>query len=509
MKYFKILFFLVLTLVFFACTKLDEEFRGELEQDNAGSITAAELLINAYNSLNGPFQIGDFWHLQEHTSDEMIGPTRGPDWDDNGLWRALHAHTWNADHGIVGGGFNSLLGSQFAASNVLQFSPSAQQAAEARFIRALGMFAVLDGWDQVPYREDLTDYRILPITLAGTEAVDFIVGELNAIMNDLPDNVPAYTANKNAAKVLLMKLYLNKGAYANRASPTFNPADMSEVVTLADQIIATNKYSVNAGKYFDNFAPNNDAISTENIFTLLNKTGDRGGNVRGAWFSIAHYNMNPGGWNGFATLSDFYDKFEAVDERRGKTYTYPGGLPNPANAINVGFLAGQQYDMISGAALQDRKSQPLSFTREVAIRETGNNLEITGIRGLKYSYDYATADDQKNNDWTIFRYADVLLMKAEALHRTGDAAGALIIINQLRAIRGASALGSATIDAVLDERGRELYWEGYRRQDLIRFGKYLQPWQEKPTDDPKNLLFPIPSSQLSVNPNLTQNPGYN
>ena len=61
---------------------------------------------------------------------------------------------------------------------------------------------------------------------------------------------------------------------------------------------------------------------------------------------------------------------------------------------------------------------------------------------------------------------------------------------------------------MLDERGREMYWEGWRRQDLIRFGKFLQPWQEKPADDPKNLLFPIPSSQLAVNPNLTQNPGY-
>src|ERR1041385_3477094 len=158
MKSIKITFLSFLMLVFFSCTKLDETFRSELEQNNSGSITAADLLKGAYSSIGGTFVTGNYWHLAEHTSDELLGPTRGPDWDDNGQWRALHAHTWNADHGIIGGAFSDLLSAQFAASNVLQFSPSAQQAAEARFIRALSIFAVADGWNQVPYRDNLTDY---------------------------------------------------------------------------------------------------------------------------------------------------------------------------------------------------------------------------------------------------------------------------------------------------------------------------------------------------------------
>jgi hypothetical protein len=99
-------------------------------------------------------------------------------------------------------------------------------------------------------------------------------------------------------------------------------------------------------------------------------------------------------------------------------------------------------------------------------------------------------------------------MKAEAQLRTGNTAGPLVIVNDIRSKRGATPLGSVDLNNLLDERGRELYWEGWRRQDLIRFGKYLQPWQEKPTDDPRNLLFPIPSAQLAVNDNLVQNPGY-
>jgi len=218
--------------------------------------------------------------------------------------------------------------------------------------------------------------------------------------------------------------------------------------------------------------------------------------------------MDPGGWNGFATLSDFYDKFEAADERLGKYYVYPGSKPNPGHRTNVGFLAGQQYNLTTDVALKDRKGNPLIFTPEVHLRETGDNLEVTGIRADKYAYDYANTGSQNNNDWVLFRYADVLLMKAEALLRTGDASGALSIVNSIRAARGASALGSLSTDNLLDEKGREFYWEGWRRQDLIRFGKFLDLWQEKTADDPKNLLFPIPSNQLAVNPNLVQNPGY-
>ncbi len=294
MKHFKIVIVVLAGFTIFSCTKLDENFRGELEQSATGNIDPALLLTGVYQSINGVFQEGNVWHLGQHSSDETIGPTRGPDWDDNGEWRALHLHTWNGDNSHIRDGFRDLLSAQFAASNMLQFNPNAQQAAEARFIRALTMFCVLDGWNQVPYREDLTDYTKTPVTLKGAEAADFIIGELNAIVNDLPDGSgPAYVASKNAARALLMKTYLNKGAFANRESPTFDNGDMAQVVTLADQIISSGKYSL-SDNIFDNFAPTNDAISTENIFTLRNEPGVTGGNVRGMWFQVLHYNQNPG-----------------------------------------------------------------------------------------------------------------------------------------------------------------------------------------------------------------------
>jgi hypothetical protein len=123
---------------------------------------------------------------------------------------------------------------------------------------------------------------------------------------------------------------------------------------------------------------------------------------------------------------------------------------------------------------------------------------------MKYPIDY-TGGDNSNNDYVYFKISDVILMKAEAILRGGTATAnpaafggsntALGQVNFLRthASRGASALASLTLDNLLDERGRELYWESFRRTDLIRFGLFLKPWQYKPNDDPKYLLFPIPS----------------
>ncbi len=169
--------------------------------------------------------------------------------------------------------------------------------------------------------------------------------------------------------------------------------------------------------------------------------------------------------------------------------------------------------------LNDRTGAPFSFTDAVKIIEKGTNLEVTGIRAYKYPIDFQYDDNGNiDNDYVYFRLADVLLMKAEAILRGGtsstNAGGygttAVALVNSVRThpSRSASVLASVTIDQLLDERARELYLESWRKQDLIRFGKFLNAWQEKAASDPKYLLFPIPNGQLAANPNLTQNPGH-
>jgi len=493
------------------CTKLDEKFRDRLVPDaGIGTANPTTLLQGTYTALNGPFQDqATWWAAAEHTTDEAIGPTRGPDWDDNGVWRVLHNHRWDADHNFLNNTFVGLQQVQYAATSVLDANPSPQEAAEARFLRAFSMYTTLDGWDQVPYRETTTGDVVLtlPVTKKGTDAADFIIAELNAALPNLPTG-PKNKANKDAARVLLMKLYLNYGVFANRESPTFPADKMNEVIALADQIINGGSYTISAN-YFGNFAPDNSTTVNENIFALENtNSSGRGGNNQAMWYLGLHYNQNPSGWNGFTTLSDFYNKFGATDIRRGMAY--PG--ITDVGGVRVGFLVGQQYDQ-NGTPLQDRRGNPLAFTPAVKLKETGTDLEITGIRVMKYPIDYA-ANFPANNDWVIYRYADVLLMKAEAMLRGGTPTGAapynsaLGIVNLIRGIRGATALGAVDLDVLLDERGREFYWEGLRRNDLIRFGKFLDAYQEKPASGPERLLFPMPNPQLAANPNLSQNPGY-
>ncbi|SHJ28062.1 SusD family protein [Hymenobacter daecheongensis DSM 21074] len=499
--------------------ELNETLDGQLTEDQIPRGDPAALLQGVYNSQRDPIQgCVSVFALEEVSTDARIMPTRGPDWDDNGKWRALFNHTWDPSNERVRETYTQLNGIIYASTDLLRFAPNPQQQAEARFLRAWASYLVLDLYDQVLYREPGETLSKLARVRKGTEALNFIIGEITAVQKDLPD-APVSRATKDAARVLLMKCYLNKGVYANRAAPTFAAADMNQVITLADELIISGKYSFTAN-FFDNFAPNNGAIGRENIFTQANSNGNAGP-TRDFWKFVSHYNMRPvDGYNGPATTAAFYDLFESTDKRRGVAYDVTGGPANPGRRINVGFLAGQQYNLTNDAPLESRRAgTPLIFTKEVSLLETGNDLEVKGIRPLKYPVDYPNEvkGGGCDNDHVTFRLADVLLMKAEAILRggTGTSAGTygatpVAIVNAVRThpSRGASALGSLSLDELLNERGRELYGESWRRQDMIRFGKFLQARPDKPQSAPKYLIYPIPQTQVDVNSNITQNPGY-
>ncbi|GAA4793270.1 RagB/SusD family nutrient uptake outer membrane protein [Olivibacter ginsenosidimutans] len=501
-NYIKIL--LLALLAFTGCTKLEENLHGQTGSGGVNSDNVPALLNATYLSMRNPYY-GPYgwWALEEFPTDEAIVPTRGGDWDDNGAWRALHLHRWESDHTRINSVFKDVLGVSYAATDVLQYSPNASQEAQARFLRAFVEFSILDGWGQVPYRDPGEDVTQPPRVRNAQEEIDYLIAEIKEIMSDLPtDRIDR--ATPDAAKMLLMKIYLNRGAFLNRQSPTFANEDMQEVVRLADEIINSGEYGL-IDDYYLNFAPNNGQSETENIFTGENRGGeDAATGMTNMWVAGLHYNQNPKGNNGFCTLSDFYNKYEESDVRRGGEYA---GVTN-ISGVRVGFLVGQQVNQ-KGENLKDRRGNPLAFTPEVSIIERDpNHLEVAGIRVIKYPIDYANGSTSLlNNDWVFYRYSDVLLMKAEALLRLGQTGEALTLVNQVRTKRGASKLAQLDEQSLLDELGREFFWEGHRRTDLIRFGKFLEEWQEKPASDPKNLLFPIPLNQLG-NPNYTQNPGY-
>lgn len=519
-----------------ACTKLETTLHGSIPFNPGQNTNVAALINGVYNDFNGLSGGQDqIFSLQENTADECLVPTRGGDWDDNGVWRVLHAHTWTLVHSQFISVFNGLGQMESDALAALANNPTPAQFDEALFLRSVAQFYYLDLFGQVPYRliQDYNSIKPAPI-MQPAEAIDTLIASLSGII--ARNNLPAtnkYKASLDGTKFLLMKVYLNKGAWLNRQAPTFDAGDMAQVIALGNDLSA--RYSLTPN-YFDNFGTNNANTGKESIWAWPNNgsatiDGINSQGINARWMMTLHYNSwnatgkyGGAGWNGFSTVASFYNTFEGSgnetidttkDSRLGGRY-YPG--VTDVSGLRPGLMVGLQHDQ-TGTPEVDRHGNPLAFTSTVHLVETdANTLEVAGIRIVKYPPDYNAYDGgNQRNQLQIFRFADVVLMMAEAYLRTNDEASALTLVNGLRTVRGASTLATITLvntsntydpGTLLAERGRELYWEGWRRQDLIRFGVYLIPWDLKTADDPKYLLFPIPSDQLIANPNLKQNAGY-
>jgi hypothetical protein len=496
-----ILFVSILTLGV-SCTNLDEEVLDGVKNSGGGSssVNTAALLQKSYEGLRDFNGQGMMYALDEMSTDAMVGPTRGGDWDDNAVWRQIHTQTWAPDHGEVRGAWNSLLSNVYNCNVVIEQGGTPTQITEARFLRAFYYFNVVDLFGQAPYRPAGSAIEDDPKVWTRAEATKFCIDELEAVVASLPARVAgdASVANKDAAHFLLAKLYLNKAVFESADASgtlTFAAADMTKVVQHIDAITNTL-----ASSYWDNFKPANNT-SDEIIFSSKNIQGGAGGNMQSKWRMSAHYNQTPGGWNGFATVAEYYNRFGSTDTRA--KYSTPQIISEIGDP--VGFQAGQMHAPGGISPLQDRNGHPLVFTAALTLITSGATLETAGIRGLKYIPDSGNYNSP-NNDLVLMRYSDALLMKAEAIARGG--AGSVGTIMSDIASRSGVAAAPATLDGIYAERGRELWWEGWRRNDMIRFGKYLAARELKPyVSDKKYILFPIPADAL-FNANLKQNPGY-
>ncbi|QTY27273.1 RagB/SusD family nutrient uptake outer membrane protein [Flavobacterium sp. CS20] len=370
--------FLCKILVLTSCTDLERDLGSSINKETSLGLVDARQLVDAnYTVLRGFATQDLIFALQEHSSDEVIGPTRGGDWDDNGVWRVLHQHTWANDNNFILNTFNDLSGGVFRSIEALEIAEG-QERGEALFLQAWFIFYINDLFGQVPFRENLDSLGDVPVTLKGEEAVNFIISNLEEAITLLPETSNISRANKTTARAFLAKVLLNKAVYADedRIPPfSFDNTDLNKIVSLCDEVINTGLFSLETGiNYYDNFAPENGQISSELIFTQANTRGEPGGNVASRYLMTLHYNQNPGGWNGFTTIADFYNKFEDNDVRKGGV-DYPG--LTDVSGLKAGFLIGQQYD-VDGNPLQDRNGNPLVFTLESPIISEGPTLETSG-----------------------------------------------------------------------------------------------------------------------------------
>lgn len=518
------------TLWLSSCTDLEIEETDSIIVNQTGEFTGVSdvdaTLGGIYDAVRGQLENqANLYALNEVSSDEFLVPTRGTDWGDNGVWRTLHQHSWSPIHPYVRDVWNEQNSNIFRTTEVIdsRSNPTPQQEAEARFLRAFSMFWVMDLYGQVPFREPDEGLEVNPKVLTSQEAFDFILEDLNTAAEDIGSVSPGEETNKAtkaAVHFLLAKLYLNKHIYTGTGSP--DSSDMQQVVSNVEAIEAMG-FGLEEG-YFGIFS---DKLDNETIWFTNSGVGNM------IWHTL-HYNQTTpansgGGWNGFTTLAEFYDLFEGdpnsnyigdgQEERRGfvpKAGSPVGvdfdgdGEPDEldedddgmldGSQIGIGFLINQQY-AIDGSKLQAEAGKDLSFTRE--LPGLLGNGQGTGIRMLKYHPTNGSYTGHK----IIFRYADALLMKAEAA-LNGGGGDATALVNELREKRNATPLSGVTAQDILDERGRELYSEYWRRNDLIRFGKFTEAWGYKDASEDYRTLFPIPASAIISNPNLTQNPGY-
>jgi len=514
----KLILLLLSSAMIIACTDLDEVVLDGVVPEAGGA--GASDLVGITNQLKA-VQDGQakILGLGEMTTDCFAGPTRGGDWDDNAELRQMHAHTWGPEHAWIRNMYNDILTGVFNCDVVLANSSQSSIHADAKFMKALFYYYMIDMFGGTPYRPSLDDLNEAPLVYSRAEAFDQAVTLATEALSALPEKTSgnATSANKDAARFLLAKLYLNKAVYMSEpgtTSYTFDSADMTQVINNVNAMKSTLNTSgaTDGAKYWLNFAPNNNT-SNEVVLSIQNIAGDDTyGENRWHWRMGMHYNQTPGGWNGPVIVGEFYDKFlengvgEGVDPRA--TYSDAYITTNFGNP--VGIQRGQLYAPGGVTPLKTREqngSLPLVLTKEIELVVSQPNLlERGGFRPMKYIPDITNLD-RPDNDIVIFRYADALLMRAEAALRGGTGGNAQADLDAIRSRVGLSSI-SANLDNIYEERARELWLEGWRRSDMIRFGTFLDARELKPTEsDPKYLLFPYPADAL-LNPNITQNPGY-
>lgn len=517
----KIYLLTAIAALFFTGCSLDEDLNDSVSIDQSnGLLTAQGTLKYTYNLLE---QTGAPWwqfSLSEDTSDEFAKPTRGADWYDGGRWQQLHLHTWTQANQSVFETYNEINKGIAYSTQVLGLPDATEQdKAEATFLQVFFLWQMTDFYGQTILREPNEEASVPSIYWTRSEAIEKEIAMLEAVVEKLPAHsaTTAYKASKNAGYALLAKLYLNKAVYRATdadgkpqivTSSMFQSADMDKVITYIDKAIAGKSFTSISGNtpgqnYFQNFAPDNGEKSTEIIFSKYNAPGNTA-NVYAFANMTLHYNQNPAGWNGPVTTTDLQNKFLSADPNDPRYSTIIPYLTTNSG-LKAGLLIGQQFDK-NGVALKTRNGAPLIFTSDFDL---GSSTEEKGIRVIKYLPDYANGSSAAN-DFVLLSYSDCLLMKAEALARKGDLPGAANLVAQLRTARGAASLsGTFTLNTILDERARELYWQGHRRTDQIRFGTFLQPCQGRTAASDRHVMvFPIPLIALAANPKMHQNPGY-
>ncbi len=524
------------------CTDLADESYNTIVSDKfqASTDDVGSLIASAYVPWRDLFNKWQsyFW-AQEISTDALIIPKRPWGWVDDGGYRRFHYHQWTPEDAIILNcwqrayrGITATNRVIYQIANDLVYTGDFKETAlaELKTLRATYYWVLLDMYGNVPIvdRYDVPeDY--LPEQNTRQEVFDFIVKEITENIDDLSEAKDLSTygrMNKWVAHTLLAKVYLNAEVYTGTSK-------WEECIVQCDSVIGSGKYKLETNQK-NIFITENEG-SDEIIWALvyddkyLNQYWDD-------WNAFDHhmqtlpqemqatYDLQNSPWGGICAIPQFINSFDTVDDARYRD----------------NWIKGVQYSS-SGDVLTvqngAQKGQVLNLVNELPAVDTTEANH--GLRLGKFEIEKGAGSILKN-DFPFFRYADILMMKAECLLRTGKAGAAAVLVSEVRersfksnpakaTVSGADLMGGSNYDygrrdvhgetfegggdiqygRLLDELGYEFFEEAHRRQDLIRFGVFTKKsWLSHEPNGDYRTLFPIPQVEINKNGNLNQNDGY-
>ena len=551
MKRYRFLFLLLAALSMTSC--LDEHPKDQLDEDAIYG-SASDIYINAvaslYNYIGGANEsegiqgtCRGIYDYNTLTTDEAMIPIRGGDWYDGGLWNAMYQHRWTADDQSLYDTWkyiykvivlaNKSLDIISSKSGLLTAAQQEEYRAEVRAIRAMFYYYAMDMFGRVPLVLSTDEQRYSSLFQGQTDrssVFHFVFQELQQVLPSLPDQHSNKEGNyygritQPVVNFLLAKLALNAEiymyddwtqGYANRPKGS----DIRFSVPAADASSHDGDKELNAWEtciyYCDklaeegyvlesddafNFSTHNET-SKENIFTI---PMDKNIYTNQFHYLFRSYHYTHGGALGWGSENG---TCATISTMKANHY----GEADEDARCKMNFVAG--VVKVDGHELLMDNGKPLEYQPfEVAQNLTNSKfIKTAGARMAKYEVDRTSYMDGKlqSNDIVLFRYADALLMKAEAKVRNGENGDEEL--NRIRA-RVGMPYRKATLDNILEERLLELVWEGWRRQDLIRFGKFTGAYDLRtPLQGESSgytTVFPIPQKCIDLNSELVQNKGY-
>ena len=528
----------LLAMTLIGCTDLDMSPNSQYTEDpsqNSGvdpMIVVEAKMADVYYHLAGTLG-RRYMEAQCLASDEFTPLAFAGGYYDSGTYahQALHCSSPN-DASI--GWYDDVTAGITKANTILEdlgSGASAQMKAPARAIRAYYTWILMDSYGDTPILDKVqAEGSVIPRS-PRKKVAEWIESELNDIIPALADDVTENTYGKPTkwmAEALLAKLYINWPVYTAESVDQYDAATaanpkLDACIAACDDIINSGKFNLGSVDYLHKFSYDNSWQVEDFIYAIPYDAINRQGMqyARPRTFKDMK-NLLPNVYGSTDKFTQSFGGNMVVTPEFAKLFSLDGDIRN------LSILRGDVY-VRDPKTLRPTtepfmyKGNQVHFTEDITLAKIDNTVEVgndahayqQGCHSIKWFTTPADYNNGRNqsNDLPIFRYADILLMKAEALTRQGSS-GAKALFNQIRTYAGAPTIANEpTLQEIYDERGREFFDENWRRNDMIRFGHYEDEFFPHYKDfpdanfDKRHRIFPVPQNTINLN-GWEQNPGY-